>query len=69
MIIDKEGEAMENYRVFISYPHEDTKLVEKIAKVLKENGLVPIRVKDRVSEASQLQLLLEPDVPKLVFPG
>lgn len=30
------------YRVFISYSHEDKKLVEQITTVLQENGLQPM---------------------------
>ena len=30
------------YRVFISYSHEDMRLVEKITTILKENGLQPM---------------------------
>lgn len=32
----------DSYRVFISYSHEDTELVEKVVKVLEENGLTPL---------------------------
>jgi hypothetical protein len=30
---------MGNYRVFISYSHEDRQMVEKVVQVLKQNGL------------------------------
>lgn len=37
---------MQEYRVFISYAHKDKGFVEKIADILKSNGLVPVYDKD-----------------------
>lgn len=36
------GREEYQYRIFISYSHEDKDLVEKLVKVLKENGLNPV---------------------------
>jgi hypothetical protein len=33
---------MNTYRVFISYSHEDYELVDKLVKILEENGLTPM---------------------------
>ena len=33
---------MYKYRVFISYSHEDRKLVEKLVMGLEENGMIPM---------------------------
>jgi hypothetical protein len=36
------GMDMRNYRVFISYSHKDIDYVQKIARILEQNGLTPV---------------------------
>jgi len=33
---------MINYRIFISYSHEDYEMVKKIVNILESNGLTPL---------------------------